>query len=113
MRELIRKFGWFLVRLRRKCEDRGEPRMVESFKYRNKTVIGIYDLSTCQFIRTYFLIWIWILVAIYVIIMNGICDCLYLTVATVTPVIVVTIGVFLYTFFTKKDVVRSNHVYDN
>jgi hypothetical protein len=113
MRELFRKVMWFFVRLKAKCQDKGDPKIVERFKYRDKYVIGIYDLSTCQFIRTYFLIWLWILITLYVIVMNGICDCLYLTVATATPVIVITIGVFLYTFFTKKMMVKANHVYDN
>ncbi len=96
----------------KKCKEKGDIYHVYPFSYKGKTVIAIQGLSSCQLIRTYLPLWLWSLVAVYVIVRNAICDCLYLTTATIMPVIMITIGVFLWAFFSKKKAVRDNHVYD-
>lgn len=85
--------------------------MKTNFIYKGKKVIGIRPLSARQYIKTYLPILTWTGAALYVIIKNGICDCLYLTTSTIVPTIAVTIGVFLWTYFVKKDEIRKNYIY--
>ena len=96
------------------------------FKYtRNgvtKTVIDIKPFTTWQYFKTFGLLWAWVGVVIYLIILSAFCpiiikdvlylSCPYLTTATVTPVLMVTVFMFLWTYFTRKSELRKNHVYE-
>jgi len=96
------------------------------FKYtRNgvtKTVIDIKPFTTWQYWKTFGLLWIWFAIVIYLIILGFFCPivfsesftlyCPYLTTATVAPVLAVTVFTFLWAYFTRKDELRKNHVYE-
>ena len=87
-----------------------------------RTVIDIKPFTKWQYWKTFGLIWMWFAVVIYLIILSSFCpiyiggelflSCPYLTTATATPVIMVTIFTFLWTYFTRKSEVRKNHVYE-
>ena len=98
---------------------------MRSFKYTHKgvtkTVIDIKPFTKWQYWKTFGLLWAWTAIVIYLITLSAFCpimingevflDCPYLTVATATPVIMVTIFTFLWSYFTIKSEVRKNHIY--
>ena len=97
------------------------------FKYTyqgvTKTVIDIKPFTSCQYWKTFGFLWIWTAITIYLIILGALCPilingevflaCPYLTPSTLVPVIVYTIFTFPWAYFTRKEELRNNHVYDD
>ncbi len=96
-----------------KCREKGPIKDVSPFRYRNKVVIGIYGLSTCQLLKTSLPAWLWTLTLLYAIaraFVVGV-DEVYLIGGEGIVVLMVTVFVILWTFFVRKDTIRANHVY--
>ena len=85
----------------------------KAFKYKGRWVVGMKSMTKLQYWITYGYMWAWIATALYVIVKNAMCDCLYLTAATQWPVFIVTIFVFLWTYFARKQVNRLNYIYED
>lgn len=82
------------------------------FKYKGRWVTGMKDITRGQWWFSYTPIMVWSITALFIIIKNAICDCLYLTVATQWPVIMITLFAFLWTYFVRKQVDRRNYEYE-
>jgi len=108
-----RFMGWvlFLKPKLVKWDGIGVPNFTP-FVYRSRLVVGMRPLARWQYHKIYLPMWGWICAALWVIVRNAICDCVYLTVATATPVIVVTIAVFLWTYNVRRSENRKNYIYD-
>lgn len=82
------------------------------FYYRGKKVIGAWSPTKKQFIKTYALIWSYMLIFFYVIFRAMICQCAWVTVPQAVLVGVVTLFTFLITAALKRKFERQNFVYE-
>ncbi|RKZ56675.1 MAG: hypothetical protein DRQ44_16495 [Gammaproteobacteria bacterium] len=80
--------------------------------YRGKKVIGIKPFTKKQKLKIYWLLALALLFIIYMIIMEFICSCLYLTVATATPFIMSWIFIALWTTFTYIKQKEKNYIFE-
>lgn len=86
--------------------------MKRLFKYKNRWVIGYKPYTWQQRVKVLLPIGLWTLTVFYVIIRNAICDCLYLTVVTQWPVIIISLFCLLWTYFVRKDTNHKNYIYE-
>jgi len=85
---------------------------MKEFQYKGRTVIAIKPLTKKQYWWTYTPIFAWTIFALVLIVAQAICDCVGFYTWTVAPYLVWTVWSFVWTYFTKKRMIRKNYVYD-
>ena len=83
------------------------------FYYRLRKVIGQKPLTKKQYFKIYGFILAWTAAAIYVIGRAALGYDVYLIKNEVAPVLAVTIFCFLWTYFVRRNVNRSNYIYED
>ena len=79
----------------------------------NNKIIGKTPFTNKQRLIVYWLIGVWTIFVLYLIVHNGICDCLYLTTATVAPFIAVFLLVLFWTVLKFRQQERKNFIYED